>query len=641
MDDVVSVYAPGFSGAINSYARILALFSDSSSLLQRSERSLATAGSHLASRKPALQAQWLRAATAAAAVSLLDAVAHAAGFEARVASALAQRRPGDAVTQLAEATAALGRGELAQVRGLDGARAAASRARETLFDVVAEQLLDAIYGPQLPRSGADAAAGGATHASRPALPPPYLPLPSFHHSASAPQLGGRLSSPQGVVEGLHAYRAAMAAAANAAAAAAVVAASASASAPDGGAAPTGPSARRRGGGGGGSSAATPPLSNNAPSRLSHPLPPPAPLDELVDALLRLGGGAARAREALAGAHGPRLRSLLVDTLRPFALPSPPPRPPGPPPPPLPPPPPPHDCGALDALEAVCEAVRRCLFALLSAQRRVATSPAAWAAVKGPLTGVPPSEAFATEAVRVWGATQNALEEMLADMLRPPPAPPPAPALRGAAALRAVRAEADEASRGAAAAARAAEGAARAAAAAAPPPPFSFGLAARLTAALAGDAGGGAGGGAGGAALSDASSPPQQPAPQPQPQPPQPRLRSEPLGSGASSLSPSPPFVDGVSSLVSRLPGVGPGLAPFASAPLAALHDAVQNAFPEVKKARGGGGELSFFFCFVPKLTKKHNSTQLPPAPSDNDAAPLSTGRPASRRHGRTRSVTAL
>ena len=97
VDDVVAAYHSGFSASIENYSRILALFSDAQRLVAASARSLSDAGAHLASRRPALQAQWLRAATSAATVKLLDAVAHAAAFEERVAAALRDERPLDAV----------------------------------------------------------------------------------------------------------------------------------------------------------------------------------------------------------------------------------------------------------------------------------------------------------------------------------------------------------------------------------------------------------------------------------------------------------------------------------------------------------------------------------------------------------------
>ncbi len=98
VDDVVAGYHSGFTASIQNYSRILALFGDAQALVGGVTRSLEDAGAHLASRRPALQAQWLRAATSAAVVRILDAVAHAAAFEERVSAALRDDRPLDAVS---------------------------------------------------------------------------------------------------------------------------------------------------------------------------------------------------------------------------------------------------------------------------------------------------------------------------------------------------------------------------------------------------------------------------------------------------------------------------------------------------------------------------------------------------------------
>jgi hypothetical protein len=199
VEDVVAGYHSGFSTSIQNYSRILALFSDAQSLVASVTSCLEEAGSHLASRKPALQAQWMRAATSAATVRILDAAAAACAYEERVGAALRDERPLDAVAgawkrgsacavlscciavsradaslrplflffcfraALLEAGAALEREELRAIPGLRSVRAAVAERRGSLFSDLLAQLLRAIYAPEQPAGRAllDAPAGDA------------------------------------------------------------------------------------------------------------------------------------------------------------------------------------------------------------------------------------------------------------------------------------------------------------------------------------------------------------------------------------------------------------------------------------------------------------------------------------------------
>jgi len=550
VDDVVAGYSSGFSKAIQSYSRILQLFTDGSQLVQRSTRALEEAGTHLSSRKPALQAQWLRAATSAQVVRILDSVAHTVSFEERVAACLREGRPNDAVTALLEAASSLDREELKAIPGLRDVRAQVVARRLSLFDDLLAVLSRSIYAPDQP---ADAPAsqqqGAAPHAQAHAMLNPLAAAAAAKRAAAdgggGGSGGGGGGPPDGGAEGLRLGLSQFRAAAAEAAA----------------------RAGRDGGDGTDAAAAA-----AAASQVVPPRDPGASVDELVDALLRVssapgqGSAAGAVREALSQRHAAQLRSLIAAQLArctprnaPAAAAAAAAASSG------------HpsraassaaavraavaDSPAVDALEGVCAALQDALTLLLRAQRRVVESPAAWAEVKGPLQGKPPSQAYAEEAQRAWMTTQAELERLLAALLAPPPPPPSAP-LRGAEAVAARRAAED-----AVALAKAVAAAAAGAQAAAVATTYSFNLSGDLVSALV-------------------LAPPAEGPPGSNPS----SRAASPMPGAAPMAPPVREEVAPYLSAAQALPGSGPALAPFATAPVLQLSDAIAAAFPECNGA---------------------------------------------------------
>ena len=222
---------------------------------------------------------------------------------------------------------------------------------------------------------------------------------------------------------------------------------------------------------------------------------------------------------------------------------------------------------MDGLETACAQLRAAQSALLAAQLRVAESPLAWVAVEGPLQGIPPSEAYAAEARRSWALAQAELQQAVYALTSPPP-PLSAGAeeaaslgaLRGSAALEALRAQerkkaqAAAAERSGADAVAAEVAAAAAAEAAAKSCEFSFGLGGKLATAL---------------------DPPKAAAP-------------PPVAAVVAVKSAAPADEDAWESgkyakLAAALPGSGPQLAPYVAKPVAELTEAVAAAHPECVK----------------------------------------------------------
>lgn len=548
VDDVVAGYHAGFSASIQNYSRILRLFEESRQLVTAVGHGLEDAGAHLASRRPALQAQWARAATSAAVVKLLDAAAHAAAYEDRVAAALRGDRPADAVAALLDAAAAVEREELRGVPGLRELRARMAERRSSLFADLLARLLRRIYAPE-EASGAALlentapGAAGSSGTSSTASAPKAMTLNPLAAAAAAKALkasgeaapaaapgprsfGGGV---EGVRLGLERFSAAKAAADGARAAGADA----------GRAAQAGVEAAAAESEGGGSE-----------------------VDAFVDALIRLSQGGGAVRDALSQRHPGQVRALVARHVaraapragtastvvsapaRSARAPS------------------ANDSPALDALEGACGALRSAMAALLRAQKRIVESPVAWAAVKGPLTGVAPSAAYADEAHRAWAATQAELERLLAALLAPPP-PPPAALLRGSAAVAAQRAAAEAAQR--AAAAQAAAAAAAGAAAAQAGPAFSFGLGTKLADAVAKPASSSS------TQLLDGA---------------------DAAGHGDAHAAPRGLDDDAYAAAAAALAGAGPALAPFATRPVLELADAIAARFPECTQAPGLADEAA-------------------------------------------------
>ena len=634
--DVVAAYSTGFSRALQNYSQVLALFTAGSTHVTRATRSLDEAGTHLSSRKPALQAQWLRAATAAAVCRTLDNIAQCASYDDRIAACLRDNRPVDAVSALMETAAALEREEMRSVPGLRSLRTGLALRRGTLFDDLLARLLARIYDTGAALGGANddailSGGGGAkggdsdraqqqpqqqanplagASAGRPAAPASTPGKPAAPPVA-APQADGSFA---GLQSGLAQYRAA-----------AAVALSGEA----GGQAA-----------GGVSSVSATTTSGSGAS-----------VEELVDAMLRLstgpgggGNGSSAVRDALTQKHGDQVRVLIAAHMaravprssrgggrggpqaptalaQALAI--------------IPPGGVPSqalllavaDSPAVEALDAVCAALLSSVRQYMRAQRRVVESPVAWQDVKGPLTGTPPSMAYKQEAVRSWGLVQSEVERLLAAMLAPPqtlaadapgggggrPAAA-APLLRGTAAVAARKAEEQAVLNAKAMAAQAAGAQAVAQAGV-----FTFGLGDLLGDALVQAAPPTPGAKTAAAALSapgvSAVSQPGQPD----------------AGTGAVGA-----LLDGgYAAAAALLPGCGVHLAPFATAPVTRLNEAVATEFPE---CTGAGSDDALM------LPPDAAAAQLQGGGGKGGAAPAKSGRSlrlgksSSRRSRRTGGV---
>jgi hypothetical protein len=611
--DVVAAYSTGFSRALQNYSQVLALFTAGSTHVTRATRSLDEAGTHLSSRKPALQAQWLRAATAAAVCRTLDSIAQCASYDDRIAACLRDNRPVDAVSALMETAAALEREEMRSVPGLRSLRTGLALRRGTLFDDLLARLLARIYdtGPALGGASDDAILSGGgtkggdgdrsqqqqanplagTSAGRPAAPP-ATPGKTAAPPGAAPQADGSFA---GLQSGLAQYRAA-----------AAVALSGEA---DG-------------------QANTGDVSGVSASTSSG-----ATVEELVDAMLRLstgpgggGNGSSAVRDALTQKHGDQVRVLIAAHLgravprssrgggrggpqaptalaQALAI--------------IPPGGVPSqalllavaDSPAVEALDAVCAALLSSVRQYMRAQRRVVESPVAWQDVKGPLTGTPPSMAYKQEAVRAWSLVQAEVERLLAAMLAPPQtaaADAPgcgggrpagaAPVLRGTAAVAARKAEEQAVVTAKAMAAQAAGAQAVAQAGV-----FSFGLGDLLGDALVQTAPPTPGANTPAAAASVPGGPSVSTASQPD------------AGTGAVGA-----LLDGgYAAAAALLPGCGVHLAPFATAPVTRLNDAIASEFPE---CTGAGSDDALV------LPPDAAAARLQGGSKEGGAAPVEPGR---------------
>ena len=468
-----------------------------------------------------------------------------------MAACLRDNRPGDAVTALLETAAALEREDMRAVPGLRGLRLNLAACKGSLFDELLSRLAARIYDANGAAASAsdDALLGGvpgrtsfnALASSASAAPQHLNPLTAAAAPSATATQTDRSKTPtdagfSGLQMGLAQFRAAAAAAT--------------------------------------ASAAAPPSGEDASQAEPGAMQPSSgvSLEELVDAMLRLCtpaesgvGGAAAVRDALAQKHGDALRgviashlaravprsskggggshsSSLANALRSAGN--------GPP----------SqalllavaDSPAVEALENVCVACLDALRAYLRAQRRVVESPSAWQHVKGNLTGTPPSMAYKQEAVRAWTLTQAEIERLLAAMLAHPPVPGVAKnaQLRGAAAIAARKAAAEAAAN---AKVRAAEAAGAQALAHAGE--FTFGLADQLVGALHLPAPSTAAASAQTAGV---------------------------VNTGDANTAESPLAVtqDSYMTAAALLPGCGPHLAPFATAPVMRLGDAIAAEFPE-------------------------------------------------------------
>ena len=576
--DVVAAYSTGFSRALQNYSQVLALFTAGSTHVSRATRSLDEAGTHLSSRKPALQAQWLRAATAAAVCRTLDSIAQCASYDDRIATCLRDNRPVEAVSVLMETAAALEREEMRSVPGLRSLRTGLALRRGTLFEDLLARLLARIYdtGAALGSASDDAIlSGSGTKGGKGDKPQQQQPQQQANPLAGAP---GRPAAPStgmppgaappadgsfaALQSGLAQYRAAAAVALSGEAAEQETAGGLTAS------------------GVGGS---------NSPSS-------GASVEELVDAMLRLstgpgggGNGSSAVRDALTQKHGDQVRVLIVAHLARAV-----PRSSrgasrgGSQPPPtalaqalsiIPPGGVPSqalllavaDSPAVEALDNVCAALLTSLRAYMRAQRRVVESPVAWQDVKGPLTGTPPSMAYKQEAVRAWGLVHTEVERLLAAMLAPPQTQAgdasgdggsgagkgaQAPLLRGTAAVAARKAEEQ-----AAVAAKALAAQAAGAQAVAQAGVFTFGLGELLGDALVQAAPPTPGTTAAATAASSAPT-------------------SQPGQPDAGTLAVGALLDGGYAAAAALLPGCGVHLAPFATAPVTRLSEAVAAEFPE-------------------------------------------------------------